>query len=33
MNLELTDTILRWVIPAFSILLFVMAWKTIKEDR
>ena len=33
MNLELTDTILRWVIPAFSILLLVMAWKTFKEDQ
>jgi hypothetical protein len=30
MNLELTDLILRWVIPGFSIMLFILGWGTIR---
>jgi len=33
MNLELTDLILRWIIPLFSIGLFILAWQIIKEDN
>jgi hypothetical protein len=33
MNLELTDMILRWIIPLFAIGLFILAWRTIKEDN
>lgn len=30
MNLELMDIILRWVIPTFSIVLFIMGWGVIR---
>lgn len=33
MNLALTETILRWVLPLFSMFIFWMAWLVLRGQR
>mgnify|MGYP003342523670 CR=1 FL=1 len=33
MNLETAELVARWIIPFYSILLFVLAWRVFKEKR